>query len=142
MDEIAVLSTCPAAQTVAEAMGCPLASEVSLGGRYVIVADNSAAVSAVEAMAGDSPGTEAGTEDLVAVVAWRLPATLIARLARTSVPVLVGLPSQWDLSVAMEGNNAERLAEEVTAWANAESYLRRPTVPVFTSAPLALEARS
>lgn len=129
-----VLDSCSPAAAVAGSLGLEIDATPSPGERYVVVVDNAAGVGVV------STAATAGWEAAVAV-AWRLPAALLSKLIRQGVPVIIGMPSSWDLSVALEKGASEDLAAEAAHWAALESYLSRPPA-VFPPTPPALEAQT
>lgn len=132
LDGVSVLSSCRDAARVAEALGLPASQgQPTLGARYVIVVPDAASLELVT-------GADERGFTVVASVAWRLPAALVARLANLPVPMLVGLPNRSALEAAISRGNTNEMRQTIGRWTVAESYFARPAA----SSPRAFELSS
>lgn len=120
LEGVSVLASCRDAEMVARALGLPLAAAQPVyGHRYVVVAADAEGIELVT-------GADEGGYTVVAAVAWRLPAPLVARLASLSVPMVVGLPDVAALAAAAERGNTEQMRSTIARWVVIESYFARP----------------
>lgn len=120
LDGVSVLASCRDAEVVARALGLPLATgQPAYGNRYVVVVADADGIEL--ATGGDERGYV-----VVAAVAWRLPAPLVARLASLTVPMAVGLPDAAALAAAVERGNTQQMRSTIARWVVIESYFARP----------------
>jgi|GEM_PF-3523628 hypothetical protein len=115
-----VLGSGPGAQKTAEALDLeldafPSPEEAS----YVAVLEGPGA------WAGYQSLVESGTIPL-AIVAWRVPSNVLARLAPSSPPIVVGIPDPWSLQVALERGNDPETIVLFERQARLEGYLATP----------------
>ena len=116
-----VLASSAHAHKVATWFGLPLGPAVpEPGGRYVVVIDRDDAADVLEV-----PPDAEDAYEIAAAVAWCLPAASLERLCDRDVPVLLGLPTERDLTGASRAVNAQ-LASYAATWTSLEAVLARP----------------
>lgn len=78
----------------------------------------------------EGPGAWAGYQSFVkmgvlpiAIVAWGVPSVVLARLAASSPPIVVGLPDAWQLQAALERGNSPEMISTLERQARIEGYL-------------------
>ena len=115
-----VLGSGPGAEKTAEALGLELDNLPSPGeASYVAVLEGPGA------WAGYQSLVEAGVVTL-ALVAWKVPSAVLARLAPDAPPIVVGVPDPWQLQAALERGNAPEMIAALERQARLEGYLNEP----------------
>ena len=78
----------------------------------------------------EGPGAWAGYQSLVAsgtvplaLVAWQVPSAVLARMAPSSPPIVVGLPDPWRLQATLEKGNDKDMVALLDHQARLEGYL-------------------
>jgi hypothetical protein len=111
-----VLGTGEAAEQVARALDLALDATADPTEAYVAVLEGEDAFMQYEDL------TRTGA-NVVALVAWGVPSPVLARLAPSSPPLVVGCPDAWSLQAALDkGNDPETLAY-LERMARAEAHL-------------------
>ena len=119
--QVEVLASSPHARKVAATLGLPPGPAIpEPGGRYVVVIDRDDAADDLEV-----PSDPEDAYEVTAAVAWCLPAASLERLCDRDVPVLLGLPTERDLTGASRAVNAQ-LASYAATWTSLEAVLARP----------------